>query len=65
MARTHSFVPRVPELGHTEVEADAERERAGEDGGDVDTCAREGEPRPCRTGGCTRKDSLLRLTIVL
>ena len=35
---THSFVPCIPELRNTDVEADAERERASEDGRHEDTC---------------------------
>ena len=34
---THSAVPIVPELLDTYIEANTERERAGEDGGHVNT----------------------------
>ena len=35
---THSFVPRIPELRDADVKANAECERAGEDGRDENTC---------------------------
>ena len=37
LSRTYPLVPRIPELRDAEVKADAERERTGEDGRDVDT----------------------------
>ena len=64
MVRTHSFVPRVPELGHTEVEADAERERASEDRRDENTCWPERSAQPCYDGS-SQADLLLRFTKAL
>ena len=47
MVQTYALVPGVPELRDANVEANAERERASEDGGHVNTC----KSRPVRNKG--------------
>lgn len=62
---TYPTVPRVPEISHGDIEANAESEGPGEDGGHVDTCVLRGQDEKGVKGLMIEECSLFRLTSAL